>query len=158
MIVFDLKCGGGHVFEAWFGSSGDYADQRARGLVACPICGDDGIEKAAMAPAIPAKSNRAPSSVALPPPPTGAVTNQPPEAAQMQAMLQALAAAQTKALENSEWVGRAFADKARAMHYGEEAHSAIHGEVAPQEARALIEEGVEVAPLPLPVVPPEAKN
>jgi len=143
MIVFDLKCGGGHVFEAWFGSSAAYKEQRAQGLVQCPVCGDGEVAKAVMAPNVGAKGNQASAPIA-------------PEA--MKAAMAALAAAQAKALEGSTWVGAAFADKARAMHLGEEAHAPIHGQTTPQEARALVEEGVPVAPLPLPVVPPEACN
>jgi len=73
-------------------------------------------------------------------------------------MVEALAQAQQKLLEGSTWVGRGFAEQARAMHYGEQASGSIHGEVAPAEAKALMEEGVPVAPLPFPVIPPEAKN
>jgi len=142
MIVFDLKCGGGHVFEAWFGSSSDYADQQARGLVDCPICSDRAVEKAVMAPAVAAKGNmRADVSPAA-----------------MKAAMAALAAAQAKALEGSQWVGGAFANRARAMHAGEEDHAPIHGQATIAEAKALVEEGVSVAPLPLPVVPPDACN
>lgn len=155
MIVFDLKCEeNGHVFEAWFGSSADYEGQRARGLVACPICGDERVTKAVMAPAVAAKGNRQPVVVrsdAAPVAKTG-------DAAKMRALVEAMAAAQKQVLENSTWVGRDFADQARAMHYGEQDRSSIHGEVAPAEARALAAEGVEVAPLPFPVIPPEAKN
>jgi hypothetical protein len=163
VIVFDLKCGAhGHVFEAWFGSSGDFADQTARGLLACPICGDADVTKAVMAPAVAAKGNSRPDA-ALPVPisadPAAPVPmGHAPDTAKMQAMLQALAKAQGEVLKDSTWVGRGFAEQARAMHYGEQDHRSIHGEVAPAEARALIEEGVEVAPLLLPVVPPQAKN
>src|SRR3546814_8462767 len=121
MIVFDLRCAGGHVFEAWFGSSADYDDQRARNLVACPICGDASVEKALMAPNVAAKGNR-----------TGDAAP-----AEVKAELAALAAAQEKALEGSEWVGRSFADRARAMHDGEEAHATIHGQATPAEAREI---------------------
>lgn len=167
MIVFDLKCSAsGHVFEAWFGSSTDYADQKARGLLACPICGDSDIAKAVMAPAVAAKGNSRPdpaapapaTSVAAPAAGPAMPVGNMPDPARMQAMLQAVAQAQSEMLKDSTWVGRDFADQARAMHYGEQDHRSIHGEVAPQEARALIEEGVQVAPLPLPVVPPQAKN
>lgn len=144
MIVFDLKCAGGHVFEAWFGSSAAYAEQRAAGLVACPVCGAAEVEKAVMAPNVGAKGNQA---VAAP---------IPPEA--MKAAMAALAAAQAKALEGSQWVGAAFAGKARAMHLGEAPEAPIHGQASVAEAKALIEEGVPIAPLPLPVVPPEACN
>ncbi|PXA90238.1 DUF1178 domain-containing protein [Nostoc sp. 3335mG] len=142
MIVFDLRCGNAHVFEAWFASSDAYADQRGRGLIQCPVCNDATIEKAVMAPNIAPKGDR----------PSGP----PPEA--MKAALQALAQAQQAALSNSEWVGTAFADRARAMHVGDAAPAAIHGQATRAEAKALVEEGVPVAPLLLPVVPPEQAN
>lgn len=142
MIVFDLRCGQDHVFEAWFGSSTAYDQQRAGGLVVCPICGSGEIDKAVMAPNIGAKGNQGPAV--------------PPEA--IKAAMAALAAAQGKALENSTWVGTAFADKARSMHLGEAPVTQIHGQATADEAKALIDEGVPVAPLPLPVVPPETRN
>jgi hypothetical protein len=155
VIVFDLKCArAGHLFEGWFGSGEDYEAQRARGLLACPMCGDTDVGKAVMAPAVGAKSNarsNGGSSAALP------VSNGP-DAARLRAMMTKLAQAQSAALKDSEWVGRKFADTARAMHYGEQDHKSVHGEVAPEEARALIEEGVEVAPLPFPVIPPDVQN
>jgi len=144
MIVFDLKCTHAHVFEAWFGSSADYEDQRARGLLSCPICGDTDIAKAVMAPNIPAKGNRAPVTPAAPPDP--------------KALMAALAQVQAKMLEGSQWVGMSFADKARAMHAGEETVAPIHGRASIAEAKALIEDGVPVAPLPLPVIPPDQCN
>ncbi|QDX24582.1 DUF1178 family protein [Sphingomonas suaedae] len=144
MIVFDLKCGADHVFEAWFGSSADYEDQRTRNLLACPICGDAEIGKAVMAPNVAAKGNRAAASTKAEPDP--------------KAVMAALAAAQAKMLEGSQWVGMTFAEKARAMHLGEAAHAPIHGQASIAEAKALIDEGVPVAPLPLPVVPPDRCN
>ncbi|MDI1297531.1 MAG: DUF1178 family protein [bacterium] len=164
MIVFDLKCQAHHhIFEAWFGSSSDYADQQARGLLACPICGDADVTKAVMAPAVSAKGNsRALATQAASPEAEpakdGPVVMSGPDHAKMRALMETLAVAQSKALEGSTWVGRGFAEQARAMHYGEKDRGSIHGEVAPAEARALIEEGVQVAPLPFPVIPPEAKN
>jgi len=153
MIVFDLRCARAHVFEAWFASSGAFEDQRTRGLLSCPLCGDGDIAKAVMAPNIPAKGNRRDA----PPPPAPAGAEMPPPEV-MKAAIRALAEAQAKALEKSEWVGRAFADRARAMHAGEADHAPIHGEATPSEAKALAEEGVAIAPLPFPVVPPEALN
>lgn len=147
MIVFDLRCAGGHVFEAWFGSSADWEDQRTRGLVQCPVCGDGEVVKAVMAPAVPRKGNN-----------SGAITLAGGGDAQRKAMLAAMAAAQTKALEGSDWVGGDFARRARAMHDGDEAHRPIHGQASLAEAKSLADDGVPVAPLPLPVVPPEAKN
>lgn len=143
MIVFDLRCAGGHVFEAWFGSSDAFEAQRVAGQVACPLCGATAIEKALMAPSIPAKGNRRPD---------------PPSAATVKAALGALAAEQAKALSASQWVGRTFATRARAMHQGDEPDTPIHGQATVAEAKALVEEGVPIAPLPLPVVPPEAVN
>ena len=152
MIVFDLKCGNAHVFEAWFGSSGDYEDQRARGLVTCPMCGDATIEKAVMAPNIATSGNIQTAQTAAPIGPNGVT----PEV--MKAAMAELAAMQKKALEGSTWVGNSFANRARAMHEGDEEHKPIHGQASPEEAKALIEDGVTVAPLPFPVVPPEAHN
>lgn len=143
MIVFDLKCGAGHVFEAWFGSSADYDDQQARGLVSCPVCGDGGVVKAVMAPNVGAKGNSAPDA--------------PPPAA-IKAAMRELARAQAQALTNSTWVGGDFASQARAMHLGEQDKAMIHGQATPAEAKSLVEDGVPVAPLPFPVVPPEHSN
>ncbi len=149
MIVFDLACPQGHVFEIWFGSSADYEDQRARGLVSCPFCGATEIAKAVMAPNIAAKGNQA----QLPTVPMQ--TSAPPPPAEMKNMLAALGRMQAKMLEGSEHVGRRFADEARAIHDGDAPERPIHGQATREEARALIEDGVPVAPLPLPVTPPE---
>jgi hypothetical protein len=146
MIVFDLRCDQAHVFEAWFGSSADYADQQARGLLACPVCGSVEIDKAVMAPNVAPKGNRAQSVAPMQSPPS-------PEA--IKAALAHIAAAQAKALEQSTWVGRAFVDRARAMHLGDEDKAPIHGQASVAEAAELAEEGVPIAPLLLPVVPPE---
>ena len=146
MIVFDLKCGRAHIFEAWFGSSADYDDQRARGLIRCPFCGDQAIDKAVMAPRIGGKTADEPQAsmpVASAPPP------------EMKALMAKMAELQSKMLESSEWVGRRFADEARAIHHGEADHRSIHGEASPAEAAALKEEGVDLMPLPFPVAPPE---
>jgi hypothetical protein len=69
-----------------------------------------------------------------------------------------MAEAQKKALDGSTWVGGAFANQARAMHEGEIDHAPIHGQASAEEARALVEDGVPVAPLPFPVAPPNARN
>ena len=143
MIIFDLKCGAqGHVFEAWFGSNEDYEGQRLRGLVACPICGTAEVDKAPMAPRVGASSGRGEAV--------------PPEA--VKAALAGMAEAQKKMLEQSEHVGDRFPDEARAIHLGEAEGRAIHGRATPQQAEDLREEGIPVAPLPFPVVPPESEN
>ncbi|QLC23785.1 DUF1178 family protein [Parasphingopyxis algicola] len=161
MIVFDLQCSdAGHVFEAWFGSSADYEEQRGRGLVSCPICGSAKVGKAIMAPAVGAKGNRKdetkPGSAGADKP--LAVSNADPDPAQRKAMLEALARQQAKALEKSDYVGEDFAAEARAMHDGEIDERPIHGRTSLDEAKELLADGVPVAPLPLPIRPPKSDN
>ena len=154
MIVFDLSCTEGHRFEGWFGSSNDFEDQRARGLLAGPTCGAAQVTKAPMAPAVPAKGN---SRQEVLPPETRPMANtpMPPE---MQKAMAALAKVQAEVLKNSTWVGDRFAEETRKIHYGERDDAPIHGQASLAEAKALIEEGVPVAPLPFPVAPPEKLN
>lgn len=151
MIIFDLLCSPhGHVFEAWFASSDAYEQQRQHGLLACPICGGTEIGKALMAPNIPAKSNqRAMVTVK-----GGAA----PSGRDVKAALSELAKMQAAALAQSNWVGRDFATQARAMDAGEIEKSSIYGEASLQEAKALISDGIEIVPLPLPVIPPNQSN
>ena len=153
MIVFDLICRpDGHVFEAWFGSTADYDSQCARGLVECPLCGTLQIEKAVMAPRVGAKGNQAPDAV---PAASKAVSFDPDGAKRM---LAAMAAVQREILEQSEYVGRRFADEARAIHVGDAEVRPIHGRATPEESESLIEEGIAVAPLPFPVIEPGQEN
>jgi len=168
VIVFDLKCtGAGHVFEGWFGSGADFERQKRDGLLCCPVCGGKSVEKAVMAPAVGAKSNQKGGPAVPAVAGTGneaQITGKPipmhsgMDSQKAMQLMQVLAQAQADALAGSEWVGSRFAEEARAMHYGEEDHRPIHGEVDAAEARGLIEEGVEVAPLLFPVIPPEAQN
>ena len=164
MIVFDLKCGeAGHRFEGWFRSSEDFANQQQSGLLACPQCGSADVAKAAMAPAVARKGNQVatshPDRNAESPEQTEStpVSNAPmPEA--VQKALETLAKAQAKALEKSRWVGNRFAEDARAMHYGEREHETIHGAASAEDAEALIDEGIAIAPLPFPIAPPDEQN
>lgn len=160
MIVFDLHCAEGHRFEGWFGSSSDYEEQQARGLVSCPECGSIEVGKAPMAPAVGAKGNALTN--ARPEQPVAEAESQPvsntPMPAEVQKAMQALAQAQAKALKNSTWVGKDFAAQSRAMHYGERDEAPIHGQASLEEAKALVDEGVPVAPLPFPLAPPDKLN
>ena len=159
MIIFDLKCAdGGHVFEAWFGSSDDYEDQNRRGLIACPICGCAAVAKAVMAPAVGAKGNRsgAPGDGVRPEQAPSELFSGDPETVKQ--MLAAVAAVQRKMLEGSESVGDRFADEARAIHLGETEKRAIHGRASRADAESLIEDGIPVAPLPFPVIEPGEEN
>jgi hypothetical protein len=173
MIVFDLECrthenGGGHKFEGWFGSSDDFVSQQARGLVTCPFCGSAEIGKALMAPHLARKGNQLSSTKPVPVAPDSKPESEqvaapqvmagpklPPEAVQM---LRAVAAMQAEALKTSRWVGKSFAEETRAMHYGEKDTVQIHGQATPEEAQELIEEGVAIAPILFPVVPPGEAN
>jgi len=148
VIIFDLRCGDGHVFEAWFGSSADYEEQKARGLVACPLCGTADVAKAPMAPAVPAKGNSRPAAREL-------FSGAPDE---VKAMLAAAAALQKKMLAESEAVGDRFADEARAIHLGEAEARAIHGRATRAEAESLVDDGIPVAPLPFPIAEPGTEN
>jgi hypothetical protein len=162
MIAFDLKCSFGHGFEGWFASSGDFHVQQSTGLLACPICDDVVVHKALSVPNVGRKGNQivsAPAQAApAADPVVGEVVNAPAFPPQMVELMHKMAAAQTEMLKESEWVGREFAETARAIHYGEEGDRLIHGETSRDEAEALAEEGIAVAPLPFPVIPPAAKN
>ncbi len=162
MIVFDLECQPSrHRFEGWFASSDDYASQMARGLITCPECGAPDVAKAPMAAHVGRKGNQQtiphPASVpqhAMTAPPT-----LPPEAqAKLHAAFEAIAAVQAEALKSSRWVGKGFAEDARAMHYGDIAPDPIHGQASPEEAKALIEEGVDIAPILFPIASPDEVN
>ena len=151
MIVFDLQCAPlGHVFEAWFGSSGDFDEQKKLGLVQCPLCGAADVEKAAMAPrlATGCAANTAP--VVQDPARQGPVA--------VKAMLATMAAVQRQMLAGSDYVGSRFADEARAIYLGEADARSIYGKATEAETRSLLEEGIDVAPLPFPVVLPGEEN
>lgn len=154
MIRYNLRCGRGHAFESWFQSSAAYDSQVKRKLVNCPDCGSAKVEKAIMAPQIGRKrKDRAaapapePSTVmptdAGPAPPTPLMMAGESE---LRAKLRELRDHVTK---NADNVGDHFPNEARKMHYGDIAHRPIYGEASPDEARALIDEGIEVSPLPV---------
>jgi hypothetical protein len=158
MIVFELECReAAHRFEGWFKSSDDFARQQRDGMLGCPQCGSGEVVKAPMAPRLARKGNQAPAVVPVPAAKTQVMTSPqlPPEAA---AMMRALAAAQTEAIKDSQWVGDAFAEQSRAMHYGERDAATIHGQATREEAEELWDEGILVAPLLIPVAPPDEVN
>ncbi len=124
MIRYALKCEAGHAFESWFKSAGAYEALRGAGHVACPDCGSAAVEKELMAPAVASGQARAADRAA------------------------ALAELKRKVEENADYVGMNFVAEARAMHAGERPERSIYGEARPEEAIALLEEGVPVAPLP----------
>jgi hypothetical protein len=167
MIVYDLECRvARHRFEGWFKSSDDFARQQERGLLCCPQCGTAEVEKALQAPRLTRKGNqrsepvptRAPQPASVPAPVPAAPVASAPLPPQAVELFKKLAQMQTEALKDSRYVGKSFADDARAMHYGEREHEVIHGEASAEQAQELIEEGIAVAALPFPVVPPESAN
>ena len=152
MIVFDLQCETGHRFEGWFASSNDYVDQLGRSLVRCPVCDSADVVKAPMAPAVPSKGKSEAGGKGK-----VQVANSPiPK--EVADAFKALAKAQAAALGSSEWVGERFADEVRAMHYGEAEEKLVHGRATRSDAEALLDEGIAVAPLLVPVCPPEERN
>lgn len=154
MKVLDLHCRQGHVFEGWFGSEDDFQSQKQRGLVQCPLCADDHIEKRLSAPRLNLGA-REPVAPAVPAT-TAAARSAPDEAGALSPALQAawLELAR-KLVANTEDVGPRFAQEARRMHHGDVQERAIRGQATPDEALQLLEEGIAVMPLPLPVAAKE---
>ncbi len=158
MIVFDLKCEQGHQFESWFRSSSAYEEQLAMALVECPHCGSVDIMKAPMAPNVAAKSNQqtgkaVPASASVPeagPVATAksAMTATPELQQLVKQAEEAMAKVQRHVEENCENVGKNFAEEARKIHYGETEERGIYGESSLEEAKDLLDEGIEVMPLP----------
>lgn len=143
MIVFDLKCSANHRFEAWFRSSGAYEEQKAAGLVECPHCGTNDVSKALMAPNVASKGNQKPEVASV------AARSGDPKLQEVVAEAQkVLTKLKNHVEQNCDYVGDKFADEARKIHYGEAEERGIYGESTLKEAKELLEEGVEVMPLP----------
>ena len=144
MIRYALACEQAHEFESWFPSAEGYDAQLARGFVTCPMCGSGKVEKQIMAPAI-GRKDRAAAPVPVPAPQPGAPEPHAPQPVALlsekeQAFRAMLNAFREHVTKNSDYVGPRFVDEARKMHYGE---------ANPMDAAALLEEGIEVHPLPI---------
>lgn len=147
MKVLDLQCEHQHVFEGWFASEDDYSQQLERGLLTCPVCGTNAVQKMLSAPRLNLGRGEAP--VAEAPTQAQAQANAPDMAGMQAHMLRAM----RELMARTEDVGERFADEARAMHNGEIERRNIRGRTTPDVARELLEEGIEILPLPdLPVV------
>jgi len=144
VIRFSLACEAAQSFESWFRDGAAYDEQQERGLLTCPVCGSSKVEKAIMAPQIARKDREAapPPNDASSPAPVALLT---PEQTQLRAKLRELRELMT---QNSDNVGDKFAQEARRMHFGEIEHRQIHGEANREEVSALLDDGVEVMPLP----------
>jgi hypothetical protein len=150
MIRYNLRCESGHAFESWFQSSQAYETQEKRKLVNCPSCGSAKVERAIMAPQIVSKKSR---DRAAPAPAAATEANTPASTPLMMAQERELRAKlrelRDHIVKNADNVGERFPNEARKMHYGDIEHRPIYGEASPEEARSLIDEGVEVSPLPV---------
>jgi hypothetical protein len=136
MIRYSLSCSASHDFEAWFANSEAFETQQAKGSIACPVCGSTSVGKALMAPAV--ATSRKKDSVRL----AANVPDQQEAAAVLRKLRQHLT-------ENADYVGPKFAEEARRIHYNESEKRGIYGEASSEEARALVEEGIEFSPLPM---------
>ena len=140
MILYQLRCEKDHEFEGWFASSSAYDEQRSAGDLICPVCGSTDVSKAIMAPIVATK---------------GAIKT--PKGRQDKAedirkarrmYVKAVKQVRDHVEMNFDYVGEKFSDEARRIHYGEADDRNIYGEATPEEARDLMEEGIDVAPLP----------
>ncbi|HXL99204.1 MAG TPA: DUF1178 family protein [Rhizomicrobium sp.] len=129
MIVYNLQCKNSHAFEGWFRDSAAYDAQAASGKLVCPVCETHKVEKAPMAPAV-----------------AGTKAVSAPD--EMRKMRQFVTGLRKHIEQNAENVGRRFPDEARKIHYGEAEERHIYGEATVKEAKELVDEGVDVAPMP----------
>jgi hypothetical protein len=140
MKVLDLRCAHQHSFEGWFASEDDFQGQLARGLVACPLCGDTVVTKLLTAARLNLGARSEPRE------PSRDVVAAPAghqlQAAWMKSVREMMA--------NTEDVGERFAEEARRIHYGETEERSIRGKASQEETAALLDEGIEVMPLALP--------
>jgi hypothetical protein len=136
LIKYTLSCDGGHSFDGWFSSSADFDRQAELGLVSCPVCGSASVAKELMAPSVSTSRKKDEAKVLM----------------MDQARKEAVAKIRelvTAIRENSDDVGEKFPEEARKIHYGEAEERGLIGKATADEARALLEEGIEIAPLPV---------
>ena len=131
MIRYNLKCDQDHSFDSWFKSAEAFETLQAAGHISCAMCGSTSVTKALMAPPVAKKGS---AKVDLTTPEGDVAEN--------------LSKMRKHVEENSTYVGGKFAEVARDMHEGVAPEKSIWGEAKPEEAQALIEEGIPVAPLP----------
>lgn len=145
MIKYTLRCAEGHSFESWFANGAAFEGLLSAGHVTCAACGSTDVRKDIMAPRIASGAARAPETAQAGEEGTGAVVTGAGKGAPAPPDLKAL---REKIERESDYIGGAFAKEARAMHQGTAPHRSIYGEARPEEARALLKDGVPVLPLP----------
>jgi hypothetical protein len=131
VIVYSLSCNKGHAFEGWFKDSAAFDEQSKAGKLVCPMCDSHKVAKAPMAPSV-----------------RGTKAEQQSAPVEMRKMTQFMTGLRKYVTENAEYVGPRFAEEARKIHYGETDDRHIYGEATLKEAKELVDEGVDVAPLP----------
>jgi hypothetical protein len=171
MKVLNLQCASMHTFEGWFGSEEDYQSQRERGLVACPMCANTEVRKLPSAPRLnlgaaePRPNKSTPSEEPAGAAGSSVTSASAPAAPNAETVVSSLAQVHPEAAEmvqeawmkmvkhviaNTEDVGQNFAEEARKMHYGESEERNIRGQASVEETKDLLDEGIEVMPLPVP--------
>jgi hypothetical protein len=131
VIVYSLSCSKGHEFDGWFRDSTAFDEQSKEGKLVCPTCGTRKVAKAMMAPAV-----------------AGSKKKTEPTSNDLRQMRQFMTGLRKHIEQNADYVGPDFPEEARKIHYGDIEHRQIYGEATLEEAKELIEEGVDVAPLP----------
>ena len=131
MIVYNLHCSEGHDFEGWFRDSGAFDEQHAEGKLVCPVCDTRAVSKAPMAPSL-----------------SGTVGARSSAPAEIRKMRQFVTGLRKFVEQNADYVGPKFPEEARKIHYGETEERHIYGEATLQDVKELVEEGVDIAPLP----------
>lgn len=163
MIVFDLSCGAGHVFEAWFQNSEAFEKQAGACQIECPLCGGTDVRKSLMAPNIAAKSNsqspftEGEEMIEIDPSRSVAVSAHTPVNMEVNAedvkraldhMHDTMSKFRRQVEENCEYVGENFAEEVRDIHYGKAQERGIYGETTVEETQELLEEGIDILPVP----------
>lgn len=148
MIVYNLHCGKGHTFEGWFASIAAFDEQKAHGKLLCPLCNSRSVTKAPMAPALSSKVAESKRAVRVPMETKPAQVPSGKGADELRQMRQFMTGLRKYVEQNAEYVGPQFPDEARKIHYGESEERHIYGEASLEEAADLVEEGIDVAPLP----------
>jgi hypothetical protein len=159
MIRYALACDKGHQFESWFADSAAYDKQAKRKLVTCPMCGSAKVDKAIMAPRVSTSKKRRAKTAEVPAPVAAENTQENSQVAmispQEQEFRTKLKELREHLTKNSDNVGDKFPEEARKMHYGETEHRSIYGEASPQDAKEMLDEGIEFHPIP---VLPDERN
>ena len=135
MIRFSLSCDKDHAFDGWFRNGDDFDAQKKRGLVSCPVCQSVKVEKALMAPSVSTGRKRETMALAM--------------GEEQRKALAKLKAMAEEARKNADYVGDKFAEEARRIHFGEVEPRGIYGEATAEEARGLLDDGVDFVPLPV---------